>query len=60
LIQVSPPDPFGYCSMGVSANITLAGMKSAKLVIAQVNSKMPKTWGDSFVHVDEIDYSKNL
>ncbi|AOY59263.1 MULTISPECIES: bifunctional acetyl-CoA hydrolase/transferase family protein/GNAT family N-acetyltransferase [Desulfococcus] len=56
LIQVSPPDAFGYCSLGVSVDITLAGMTSAKLVIAQVNSRMPNTWGDSFVHVDDIDY----
>ncbi len=56
LIQVSPPDKFGYCSLGVSVDITRAGMDSAKLVIAQVNPRMPKTWGDSFVHVDEIDY----
>jgi acyl-CoA hydrolase/ribosomal protein S18 acetylase RimI-like enzyme len=56
LIQVSPPDRFGYCSLGVSVDITRAGMESSKLVIAQVNPKMPRTWGDSFVHVDQIDY----
>jgi acyl-CoA hydrolase/GNAT superfamily N-acetyltransferase len=56
LIQVSPPDEFGYCSLGVSVDITRAGMESAKLVIAQVNPKMPKTWGDSFVHIDDVDF----
>jgi acyl-CoA hydrolase/GNAT superfamily N-acetyltransferase len=56
LIQVSPPDRFGYCSLGVSIDITLAGMQNAKMVIAQVNPRMPRTWGDSFVHVDDIDY----
>ncbi len=56
LIQVSPPDRFGYCSLGVSVDITRAGMENAGLVIAQVNPRMPRTWGDSFVHVDEIDY----
>jgi len=56
LIQVSPPDKFGYCSLGVSVDITVAGMANAKMVIAQVNPRMPITWGDSFVHVDEIDY----
>jgi len=55
LIQVSPPDRFGYCSLGVSVDITLAGMANARRVIAQVNPKMPRTWGDSFVHVDDID-----
>ena len=56
LIQVSPPDKFGYCSLGVSVDITRSGMENAKLVIAQINPNMPKTWGDSFVHIDEIDY----
>ena len=55
LIQVSPPDDFGYCSLGVSVDITRSGMENAKLVIAQVNPRMPRTWGDSFVHVDDID-----
>lgn len=55
LIQVSPPDKFGYCSLGVSVDITRAGMDNARFVIAQVNPRMPKTWGDSFVHVDELD-----
>lgn len=56
LIQVSPPDRFGYCSLGVSVDITRAGMDNAGLVIAQVNPRMPTTWGDSFIHIDEIDY----
>ncbi|MFW5853775.1 MAG: GNAT family N-acetyltransferase [Thermodesulfobacteriota bacterium] len=56
LVQVSPPDKFGYCSLGVSVDITRSGMESAKIVIAQLNPRMPKTWGDSFVHIDEIDY----
>jgi acyl-CoA hydrolase/GNAT superfamily N-acetyltransferase len=56
LVQVSPPDHFGYCSLGVSVDITRSAMEHAHLVIAQVNSSMPRTWGDSFVHVDEIDF----
>ncbi len=56
LIQVSPPDKFGFCSLGVSVDITMAGMQNAKLVIAQVNPRMPRTWGDSMVHIDELDY----
>jgi acyl-CoA hydrolase len=56
LVQVSPPDHFGYCSLGVSVDITRSAMDHAHLVIAQVNPFMPRTWGDSFVHVDEIDY----
>ena len=56
LIQVSPPDKYGYCSLGVSVDITQAGAQNAKIVIAQVNPRMPRTWGESFLHVDEIDY----
>ncbi|MCK5542230.1 MAG: GNAT family N-acetyltransferase [Desulfobacterales bacterium] len=56
LVQVSPPDEFGFCSLGISVDITLSGLKNATMVIAQVNPAMPKTMGDSFVHVDEIDY----
>ena len=56
LIQVSSPDQFGYCSLGVSVDITRAGMQNSRLVIAQVNARMPRTLGDSFVHVDEVDY----
>ncbi len=55
LVQVSPPDKFGYCSLGVSVDITRSAMEQAPLVIAQVNPRMPRTWGDSFVHVDQID-----
>jgi acyl-CoA hydrolase/GNAT superfamily N-acetyltransferase len=56
LIQVSPPDRFGFCSMGVSVDITRSGMENARMIIAQINPKMPRTWGDSFIHVDEIDW----
>ncbi|SPF36507.1 Acetyl-CoA hydrolase/transferase C-terminal domain containing protein [Syntrophobacter sp. SbD1] len=56
LVQVSTPDQFGYCSLGISVDITRAGMQNSRLVIAQINPRMPRTLGDSFVHVDEIDY----
>ena len=56
LVQVAPPDKFGYCSLGVSVDITRSGMENAKMVIAQVNPRMPRTRGDSFVHVDELDF----
>jgi len=55
LVQVSPPDEFGYCSLGVSVDITRSGVENASMVIAQVNPKMPRIWGDSFVHVDDLD-----
>jgi acyl-CoA hydrolase len=56
LVQVSPPDRFGYCSLGVSVDITRAGLDAARMVIAQVNPRSPRTLGDCIVHVDEIDY----
>ncbi len=56
LIQVSPPDEYGFCCLGISVDITLAGLKTAKTVIAQVNPRMPTTWGDSHIHIDEIDH----
>jgi len=56
LVQVSPPDKFGYCSLGVSVDITRSAVEHSRTVVAQVNPRMPITWGDSFVHVDEIDF----
>ncbi len=55
LIQVSPPDDFGWMSLGVSVDITLSAAQSADLVIAQVNANMPRTLGNSFIHVDGVD-----
>lgn len=56
LIQISPPDAFGIASLGVSVDVTLEAVKSAKTVIAQINPRMPRTHGDGFIHVDDIDY----
>ena len=56
LIQVSPPDDFGWMSLGVSVDITLAAAFSADLVIAQVNSQMPRVLGRSFIHVNDVDF----
>jgi len=55
LIHVTPPDRFGYCSMGVSIETSLTAARCARRIIAQVNDKMPRTWGNSFLHVSEID-----
>ena len=54
-IQVSPPDSHGYCSFGVGVECTLTAAKCAHYVVAQVNGNMPRTYGDSFIHVSEID-----
>ena len=56
LAQVSPPDEHGFCSFGISVDYTIVAAQHAKTVIAAVNPKMPKTLGDSFMHVSEIDY----
>jgi len=55
LVNVSPPDPHGFCSLGTSVEGTLAAVRSATTVIAQINASMPRTLGDSFVHADDID-----
>lgn len=56
LVQVAPPDDFGWLSLGVSVDITLAAALSADLVIAQVNSQMPRTMGRSFIHVQDVHF----
>lgn len=55
LIQVSPPDRHGFCSLGVSVEATRAAMQSAPLVIAQVNRNMPRTHGDGLIHVSDLN-----
>lgn len=55
-IHVSPPDNHGYCSLGTSVEATLAAIENSKTVIAQVNPRMPRTFGDGILHVSEIDY----
>lgn len=55
LIMVSPPDTRGLCSLGISVDIVKSAVKNASLVIAQVNRQMPRTLGDSFLSVDNLD-----
>jgi acyl-CoA hydrolase/GNAT superfamily N-acetyltransferase len=55
LIQVTPPDERGMCSLGVSVDIVKSAAANASLVIAQVNPNMPRTHGDSAIHIHEID-----
>ncbi len=54
LIQISPPDRHGYCSLGVSVDASLAAVQTARYVIAQVNPRMPRTHGDGIVHVSRL------
>lgn len=56
LVQVSPPDEHGFCSLGINLDITRAAVESADLVVAQVNQMMPRVHGDTFIHVSELDY----
>lgn len=60
LIMVSPPDEYGYCSLGVSVDIVSSAVKAAKYVIAQINPKMPRTNGHSFVHLNQIHAWMNV
>lgn len=55
-IHVSPPDAEGYCSMGAESGLTISAAEVAKIVIAQVNEKMPRTLGDTRMHIDRMDH----
>jgi acyl-CoA hydrolase len=56
LIQVSPPDKHGYCSLGLSVDVTRAAVQVAKKVVAQINPRMPRTHGDGLIHADDVDF----
>jgi 4-hydroxybutyrate CoA-transferase len=56
LVHLSPPDKHGFCSFGISVDYTKPAASVAKTVIAQVNPNMPRTHGDSFIHVSDIDH----
>jgi acyl-CoA hydrolase len=55
LLTLSPPDPHGFCSFGVGVDTSLTAAKCARYVVAQINDQMPRTFGDSFIHVNELD-----
>ncbi|MHA1744851.1 MAG: GNAT family N-acetyltransferase [Promethearchaeota archaeon] len=56
LLQMSPPDKFGFCSLGIDVDINRTVVEVAKTVIVQINPQMPRTTGDSFIHIRHIDY----
>ncbi|MGH7599960.1 MAG: GNAT family N-acetyltransferase, partial [bacterium] len=56
LIQVSPPDAQGYCSLGISVDVVKSAAAVARFIVAQVNPSMPRTLGDGFLHVSQIHY----
>lgn len=57
LIQVSPPDQHGFCSLGTSIDVTIPAIETAKIVIAQINKHVPRTHGDGIIHVSKINYA---
>lgn len=56
LVHVSPPDEHGFCSLGVEVGLTKTPAESARIVIAEVNEQMPRTLGDTFIHVSRLNY----
>jgi 4-hydroxybutyrate CoA-transferase len=56
IVHVSPPDEHGFCSLGVEVGLTKSPAESAKIIIAEVNQQMPRTLGDSFIHVSRLNY----
>jgi len=55
LLELSPPDSHGFCSFGIGVDTSLTAAKCARHVIAQINDQMPRTYGDSFIHVSDLD-----
>lgn len=55
-VHLSPPDQHGYCSFGVEVGLSKSPAESAEIIIAEVNEQMPRTLGDTFIHVSAIDY----
>lgn len=56
MIQTSPPDDHGYMSLGISVDITKAAAENASILITQANPFMPRVHGDTFIHMDEVDF----
>lgn len=57
MVTVSPPDKHGYCTFGVATDYSKPAAETAKIVIAQINKNMPRTWGDTMIHLDDIDFA---
>ncbi len=57
IVQVSPPDRHGYCSLGVSVDVALPAIQTAKKVIAQINPNVPRTHGDGIIHIKNITFA---
>ena len=56
-IQVSPPDKHGFCSLGLSVDVALPAVQTAKMVVAQINPQVPRTHGDGIIHIKNIHFA---
>jgi len=56
LVHLSPPDEHGFCSFGIETGLTKSPAESAKIIIAEINQQMPRTLGDSFIHLSRVNY----
>jgi acyl-CoA hydrolase/GNAT superfamily N-acetyltransferase len=56
LVQATPPDEYGFMSLGISVDVVKAAVQQAKVVIVQANRSMPRVLGDAFIHIDDVDY----
>ena len=54
LVQLSPPDKHGYCTVGVAADLVVSAIRNARNVVAEINPNMPRTWGNTIIHVDQL------
>ncbi|MCA8936133.1 MAG: acetyl-CoA hydrolase/transferase family protein [Planctomycetes bacterium] len=54
LVQLSPPDKHGYCTVGVAADVVVSAIRHARNVVAEINPNMPRTWGNTIIHVDQL------
>lgn len=56
LVHLSPPDEHGFCSFGIETGLTKSPAEASKIIIAEVNQKMPRTLGDAFIHISRVNY----
>lgn len=55
LVQLSPPDKHGYCTVGVAADVVVGALRHARHIVAEINPRMPRAWGDTIVHVSRLE-----
>jgi acyl-CoA hydrolase len=53
-VQLSPPDKHGYCTVGVAADVVVSAIRNARHVVAEINPNMPRTWGNTIIHINEL------